>query len=146
MMGICDEVEVTQVGVALAEALGNAIEHGNLEIAGELRSDLEAHGALMRERKGCPPWCDRRVRVRARLTREEARFTIRDEGPGFDPGTLPDPRDPEMMQRVHGRGVLLMRSFMDEVTWNDAGNEVILVKRRESDSTEAYTHLSDSPP
>jgi len=131
MMGICDEVEVTQVGVALAEALGNAIEHGNLEVSGELRGNLAAHGTLMRERRGSPPWCERRVRVEARLTREEARFTIRDEGPGFDPVTLPDPREPANMQRVHGRGVLLMRSFMDEVTWNEAGNEVTMIKRRE---------------
>jgi CheY-like chemotaxis protein/anti-sigma regulatory factor (Ser/Thr protein kinase) len=145
MMGICDEAEVTQVGVALAEALGNAIEHGNLEVEGAMRGDLEAHDVLMRERKACPPWCDRRVHVEARLTREEAVFSIRDEGRGFDPGSLPDPRDPEMMQRVHGRGVLLMRSFMDEVTWNEAGNEVRMVKRRESDSTEAEPDLSNSP-
>ncbi len=130
LRGICDEVELMQVGVALTEAMSNAIEHGNLEVSGALRDDLAAHGALIRERYASPPWCDRRVHVEARLTREEARFTIRDEGIGFDPVTLPDPRDPANMERVHGRGVLLMRSFMDEVTWNEAGNEVTMIKRR----------------
>jgi len=129
LMGICDEAEVTQVGVALAEGLNNAIEHGNLEVEAELRgSDLSAHGVLMRERRGCPPWCDRRVHVEARLTREAARFVIRDEGPGFDPVTLPDPREPMNLDRAHGRGILLIRSFMDEVTWNEEGNEVTMVK------------------
>jgi anti-sigma regulatory factor (Ser/Thr protein kinase) len=132
-MGIGDDAEITQVGVALSEALSNAIEHGNLEVEAELRNeDLTAHGELMRERRRCSPWCDRRVHVEARLTPEEARFVIRDEGPGFDPGELPDPRDPENLDRSHGRGVLLIRSFMDEVSWNEEGNEVTMVKRRES--------------
>ncbi|MEN8148370.1 MAG: response regulator [Planctomycetota bacterium] len=137
-MGICDEAEVTQVGVALAEAIGNAIEHGNLEVAGKLRDDdPAAHGELVKARRRCSPWCDRCVRVEAKITREAARFVIGDEGAGFDPGTLPDPRDPVNLARAHGRGVLLMRSFMDEVTWNAAGNEVTLTKRRESGNTEA---------
>jgi len=130
-IGLCDEVEARQVGVAIAEALSNAIEHGNLEVSGALRGDLAAHGALMRERRESVPWRDRRVHVEARLSREAATFTIRDEGSGFDPATLPNPRDPENMERVHGRGVLLMRSFMDEVTWNETGNAVTMVKRRE---------------
>lgn len=129
-MGLCDECDATQIGVALCEALNNAIEHGNLEVQSDLRgTDLAAYDKLMGERRDCSPWCDRRVRVQARLDREEARFVIRDEGPGFDPGTLPDPRAPENLGRFHGRGVFLIRSFMDEVSWNEQGNEVTMVKR-----------------
>jgi len=57
---------------------------------------------------------------------------IADEGPGFDPKSLPDPRDSESLESVSGRGVMLMRLFMDEVTYNESGNSVTLVKRKQS--------------
>ena len=56
-------------------------------------------------------------------------YVIRDEGPGFDPSTLPDPRDPSNLERTAGRGLLLIRTFMDEVTFNKAGNQITMVKR-----------------
>ena len=54
---------------------------------------------------------------------------IRDEGPGFDPDGLPDPTDPENLTKASGRGVLLIRTFMDEVRFNDTGNEITMIKR-----------------
>ena len=59
-------------------------------------------------------------------------FVIRDEGPGFDPRELPDPTDPTNLERPSGRGLLLMRTFMDDVSYNDDGNQVTLIKRRNS--------------
>ena len=56
-------------------------------------------------------------------------FVVRDEGHGFDAGNLPDPTDPHNIELASGRGVLLMRSFMDEVMFNETGNEVTMVKR-----------------
>ena len=53
-------------------------------------------------------------------------YTVRDEGPGFDPASLPDPTDPANLDRPCGRGLLLMRTFMDNVIFNDKGNEVTL--------------------
>ena len=67
--------------------------------------------------------------MKAKLCREEAVFVVQDEGPGFDPSSLPDPTEPANLERVSGRGVLLMRTFMDEVSYNQVGNEVTLVKR-----------------
>ena len=64
----------------------------------------------------------------------EAVLTVRDEGAGFDPGTLPDPTDPANLGRSCGRGLFLIRSFMDEVRHNAAGNEITLVKRRTAES------------
>ena len=55
------------------------------------------------ERAGQSPYCDRRVFVDAQIAPEEARFVIRDEGPGFDPASLPDPTDPENLLRASGR-------------------------------------------
>jgi anti-sigma regulatory factor (Ser/Thr protein kinase) len=56
-------------------------------------------------------------------------FVIRDEGPGFDPASLPDPTDPENIEKACGRGLLLMRTFMDKVDYNRTGNQVTLTKR-----------------
>ena len=67
-----------------------------------------------------------------RVTREMAKFVIRDEGRGFDPTHLPDPTTPENLERTCGRGILLMRTFMDEVEFNQRGNEVTLIKHRQN--------------
>jgi CheY-like chemotaxis protein/anti-sigma regulatory factor (Ser/Thr protein kinase) len=128
-LGALDEADRTRIGVALEEALVNAAEHGNLELDSALRAtDRKAYVELAERRRSRPPYCDRRVFVSARLSRREARFVVRDEGAGFDPGTLPDPRDPENLLKVSGRGVLIMRTFMDQVTFSPEGNEVTLVK------------------
>ena len=66
-----------------------------------------------------------------KLSPEEARFVIRDEGPGFDVSAAPDPRDPAVLEREEGRGLMLIRTFMDEVTHNDRGNEITMVKRKD---------------
>ena len=130
---ICDESERTRLGVALEEALANALYHGNLEIGSELReSDERAYWKLVRERGQAAPFCQRRIHVQATISREAATFTIRDQGKGFDPTKLPDPTDPANLEKVSGRGVLLMRTFMDDVVYNETGNVVTLVKRRSS--------------
>ena len=98
-------------------------------------SEDNAYRRLGDERTKQPPYCDRRVRVIATLTPSEARFVIRDDGPGFDSSTLPDPTDPQNLLKVSGRGVMLMRTFMDEVSFNEVGNEVTLVKRPSEDSS-----------
>ena len=79
------------------------------------------------------------------MTANEAACEIRDEGPVFDPSTLPDPTDPEAIMRAHGRGLLLIRSFMDEVRFNDSGNQITMIKRRApSMSTPTIEHRPSS--
>ena len=75
---------------------------------------------------------NRRVTVTSRVTPDQVRYTIADQGPGFDPSVLPDPLDPENLLRTHGRGLMLIRSFMDEVTHNETGNQITMIKWRES--------------
>lgn len=131
-MGLCDLTGATRAGIALEEALLNAVYHGNLEVSSDLRQNGdEAFHKLARERRELEPYGPRRVRVTARLTPSSATFVILDEGPGFDVAKLPDPTDPEFLERPSGRGVLLMRTFMDEVKYNTTGNRVTLVKRRD---------------
>lgn len=59
---------------------------------------------------------------------------VRDQGVGFDPTTVPDPTLPENLARPCGRGLFLMRELMDEVWYNERGNEVTLVLRLDSGS------------
>jgi CheY-like chemotaxis protein len=129
-MGLCDETECMRIGVALQEALTNAMHHGNLQVGSEFRESRHSeYHALIAKRCLESPYRDRCVYVTARLTRDEAAFVIRDEGEGFDPSKLPDPREVTNLDKASGRGVLLMRSFMDEVRFEDRGRSVTLVKR-----------------
>jgi CheY-like chemotaxis protein/anti-sigma regulatory factor (Ser/Thr protein kinase) len=134
-MGLCDPADLIRVAVALRESIVNAIDHGNLELDSELRQDDERiYERLGDERRGQSPYRERRVRIDVGATRAEATFVIRDEGPGFDPSKLPDPTDPANLCRIGGRGLLLVRTLMDEVRFNATGNEITLVKRRRSSS------------
>ena len=129
--GFCDETELMQVGMALHEALTNASHHGNLELDSSLRQNgIEPYLELMQQRCAQPPYCHRRVDVLATFKGEEASFVIRDDGKGFNPATVPDPRDPKNLARLSGRGLMLIRTFMDDVRFNDRGNEITLVKRK----------------
>src|SRR5262245_22389832 len=127
---LSDPSGLVLLGVALHEALTNAILHGNLDLSSELReSDEKEYYRLGVERRGQPPYADRRVFITARFTRDELTFVIRDEGEGFDPNTLPDPTDPANLGRVSGRGLLLIQTFMDRVQHNEKGNEITMIKR-----------------
>jgi CheY-like chemotaxis protein len=131
-MNLCDDTGLLQVSVALGESLANAMYHGNLEISSVVRERSETeYQMLIAERRRQKPWRDRRVYVSSKETLGEVRYVIRDEGPGFDPSKLPDPTDPANMEKTTGRGLLLIRTFMDEVFHNDVGNQLTLVKRRE---------------
>ncbi len=138
-MRFCDETGRIRVGIALEEALLNALYHGNLELSSEMIRDARSNVAreqgqtIIDQRRLETPYRDRRIHVQVTITHEEAKFVVRDEGPGFKPNDVPDPTDPANLERESGRGLLLMRSFMDDVQYNDAGNEVTLVKRRDHD-------------
>jgi CheY-like chemotaxis protein len=128
-LGICGGPDRVRLGVGLGEALANAMFHGNLELGSALReADADAYHRLAETRRREPPYRDRRIEVEVRLTRTAAVFVVRDEGPGFDLAALPDPTDPANLEKVTGRGILLMQAFMDQVDFNARGNEVTLVK------------------
>jgi DNA-binding response OmpR family regulator len=134
-MQLCDETGLIRVAVALREALVNAIYHGNLELTSQLLEvDESAWAELAAQRRRQPGFAERRVHVLARETRTEVTYVIRDEGQGFDPTVLPDPTEPENLHRRTGRGLFLIRTFMDEVGHNAVGNEITLVKRRDRDA------------
>ena len=106
---ICDGYKVNEdsygnILVALTEALSNAIHHGN-------KSNPEKSVDISFEAQA----------------EEKLLFTIKDEGDGFDPDSLPDPTDPENLEKPHGRGVFLMRNLADEVSFDDDGRTVELL-------------------
>jgi CheY-like chemotaxis protein/anti-sigma regulatory factor (Ser/Thr protein kinase) len=129
---LVDGSGLIRVGTALVEVLMNAIEHGNLEVSSRLREDPDpnAYKRLVEQRRHTPPYRDRRVHLTARFSRREAVYIVRDEGPGFDVARLPDPTDPSNLEKSSGRGLLLIRTFMDDVRFNATGNEITLCKRR----------------
>jgi anti-sigma regulatory factor (Ser/Thr protein kinase) len=117
----------SQVGIAVLEAVANAMIHGNLEIESSLRRESpEAFDALVAERRGLAPYAQRRVRCVARQSQKRVEYTISDEGNGFDPSELPDPDSPQSLHDVAGRGIHLIRTFMDSVVHNDRGTEITM--------------------
>jgi CheY-like chemotaxis protein/anti-sigma regulatory factor (Ser/Thr protein kinase) len=138
-----DETERLRVGIALYEALSNAYYHGNLEIGSSIeRSDREAFAMLANERQLQPPYCDRKIGIEISLDRESVRCVVRDEGPGFDTSNLAVTLSAESMESG-GRGIILMHTIMDEVSYNDRGNEVTLVKRKVVPAEDDESHHDD---
>src|SRR5918912_498115 len=97
--------ERSNLYVALDEAFVNAVKHGNKNDPSKL------------------------VRITAELSTKECRFTVEDEGEGFNVQEIPDPCDPENLFKSSGRGVLLIYNIMDEVKYNERGNRLTMVKR-----------------
>jgi CheY-like chemotaxis protein len=140
-MKLTDATGRFRVGAALKESLLNAVYRGNLEISFQQMqaarvSLMEGHGDdLLLKRRSEQPYRERKVFVDVVLDTSQARFVVRDEGPGFDPASLPPPGQPGSLDPETGRGLVLMRAFMDEVAYNTSGNEVTMVKRREAPPT-----------
>jgi serine/threonine-protein kinase RsbW len=104
--------ENSNLFIALDEAFVNAVKHGNKFDA------------------------NKNVRVSAEVSAKEARFTVEDEGEGFDVNLIPDPRDPENLFKASGRGVLIIHNVMDEVRYNERGNRLEMIKRTETEKSE----------
>ncbi|MCS6977051.1 MAG: response regulator [Gemmatales bacterium] len=130
-IGLCDETGMIRVAVALHEAMVNAIVHGNLEIKTPPGGfDEKTLRQLVAERRQMEAYRDRRITVIVEESRSEAAYVIQDEGPGFDPHAVPEP-SADSLDRTAGRGLLLIRTFMDEVFHNESGNQITMIKRRD---------------
>lgn len=102
--------EHSNLFIALDEAFVNAVKHGN-------RYDP-----------------NKTVYISADLSHEEARFTVEDEGEGFNVKEIPDPCDVENLFKTSGRGVLLIQNIMDEVQYSERGNRVTMVKKPDAET------------
>jgi len=99
--------DIFAVHLALEEAFTNAITHGN-----KMNSDKE-------------------VKIDYSVGLDKFEISMMDEGEGFDPSVIPDPRYGENLYKINGRGLLLMRSYMDVVEFNNRGNSVRMVRYKE---------------
>lgn len=141
--GLLDDRDRMRIQVALEEAILNSIIHGNLEVSSKLRElEGDVFEQTVSERKVSLPYSLRRVTLEAEYNYELARFTIRDEGPGFDVNKVRNPTEDDAIELASGRGILLMRSFMDETDYNDKGNEVRMLKRRSASLTPEAQQLA----
>lgn len=120
-----------RIGIAINEAVINAIYHGNLELSSDLREGSgKQFEVLAEQRRQSEPYAQRRITVSSRVSQTEAVIAVRDEGPGFDRSLVPDPTDPSNLEKLSGRGLLLIQTFLDEVRFNSRGNEITMVKHR----------------
>ena len=101
-----DEDSAHWVSVAVRESAINAIKHGNQDDPTKF------------------------VEIVIRLNRQEIQIKVTDQGDGFVPSEVPDPTDDDNLELPSGRGLMLMRSFMSLVEYNDKGNSVRMEKRR----------------
>lgn len=125
------ERDTLRFATAVDEALVNAYFHGNLQMDRQLRiENAGQYYALAEERRNQEPYVNRRITLQLDVEAEQVRVHVADEGSGFDPSGLPDPNDPSLLDRPCGRGIVLMKTFMDEVEFNETGNAVTLVKQR----------------
>ncbi len=102
------------IRLAVEEGLNNAIKHGN-------RFDPEKNITLTYE-----------------VTDSQAVIRIQDEGKGFNLSDVPNPTSDENLEKPYGRGIMLMNAYMDNVRFNERGNEVCMVKRNESCRPDNY--------
>jgi anti-sigma regulatory factor (Ser/Thr protein kinase) len=135
LAGACQESRSGKLMVALHEALSNAIVHGNLEVSSELKElGDDAFARTLAERAADPRYAERYVDILVDSDAERCRWVVTDQGPGFDVAAvlmrkLSD--DPEVVL-ASGRGILIMRSFLDEVRYELGGRRLILTLQRTS--------------
>jgi anti-anti-sigma factor len=133
VLGAGDTIDQIRIGIALEEALMNALLHGNLEISSKelnkvrRESSYEGVCALTEQRRRRMDLKDRRIVVDVHITSHTARFVIRDEGAGFDRSSARRSAH-DCFEKGNNRGSMLMYTLMDEVMYNDKGNEVTLIK------------------
>jgi serine/threonine-protein kinase RsbW len=118
-----DEEASYWINMAVRESVANAIEHGN-------KYDPQ-----------------KSVDIRFTVGVDALRVTVRDYGEGFDPGSLPDPLDPNNLLNPAGRGILYMRTFMDSVEYGrhpESGMVVSMSKRRVPKQTDEGDQRQDA--
>ena len=126
-----DLKDIKKVRVALHEALSNAIEHGNLQIPASLKEGgcvEDLFERLKGERMANAVYASRKITAGYIKHDNDITYCIKDEGPGFDYKNVYDPTSPDNILKCYGRGIVLMRICMDEVSFNEKGNEIRLVK------------------
>jgi DNA-binding NarL/FixJ family response regulator/anti-sigma regulatory factor (Ser/Thr protein kinase) len=129
-MSVLSAEDCTRLGIAVDEAISNAMCHGNLELSADDMSYVRSHLhdkrpiEVVEKRRVQAPYDSRFVYVACLLTQEGVKVSVRDDGKGFTLSSI----DHEQS----GRGVTLIQNLVDKATFNEAGNELTLLKRTAS--------------
>ena len=126
--------EVTLIRTAVREIIINAIEHGNLNISFQEKTDaIQNHSyiQLINERRYDPLYAHKKVKIKYSVDENSVEYTITDEGNGFDYNKYiyGNAMDVNINKIPHGRGILMTKKIFDEIKYNKTGNEVVLIKR-----------------
>lgn len=105
------EASLFAVRLALEEAIVNAFKHGHRTLPG-----------------------GETITVEFAVAADAIEMVVTDRGPGFEPEAVPDPTSEENLMKTSGRGLLLMRAYMTEVSHNEAGNQIRMVYRKPDES------------
>ncbi len=126
--GACDAHAANRLVVALTEAITNAIVHGNFGLSSELKEEPGAFKRALDEKIDDLDSVSRLVDIRMDFESDRCVWTVTDQGSGFDFEHVLeqlDSDDPQVMLSS-GRGVAIMRAFVDEVSWEDGGRRIRL--------------------
>ncbi|MGL4370257.1 MAG: ATP-binding protein [Spirochaetota bacterium] len=129
----CEHDEMLQIRIALREIIINSIEHGNLNISFDEKTEaLETNTYMefIERRQNDPLYRDRTASIRYSLSGERVIYVIEDDGPGFDFISVMDRvrREANTGDLDHGRGLMIAHSVFDSVSFNETGNKVTLIK------------------
>jgi CheY-like chemotaxis protein len=131
-----DEIDRIRVGVALDTAIHNFLIYGNLELTPEQLQDSynlldggNSYFKMLADRSQQAPFCNRRIHAAVSITTKSVQCTVRQDGPGLDPQARNQSADSSELEGGRARGWLLVKSFMDEVQFNESGTEVVLTRR-----------------
>lgn len=134
-MELLSGVDRYRVATALQHAASNALYRGNLNLsieqwrpASSIEPELCEKDPVVQARLHSEPYSHRKIHYDARLMRDLIRVVIRDEGHGFDTARYLAEDEIHAMAADHGRGLTLIRKFMDKVSFNASGNEITMVK------------------
>ena len=133
--GACEETRSGKLMIALHEAITNAVVHGNLGVSSTLKEEAgSAFAEALAQRASDPEFADRKVDIVVDYDGDVCHWVITDQGEGFDVERVLarcTSDDPEIML-ASGRGILMMKSFLDEVRFERGGRQVILTMARAS--------------
>jgi len=124
--------ERISIELGLVELLTNSLEHGNLEISFDEKSNALQDGVLNKlyeDRLSNPTFLARKIRVNFRMNQARAEWLIEDEGKGFDWKALQNDIQEERLFDLNGRGIFICQFLFDELEYMDKGNKVRILKR-----------------
>lgn len=128
-----DQGTIKIIQIALREIIINAIEHGNLGLTFEEKTDSlmnDTYFSLIRDRQLEPQNAEKKVHIEYSITNEKLVYTIIDEGEGFNYEKFNRVSQSELNENFisHGRGIIMAKNIFDDVAYNDKGNQVSLTK------------------